>query len=179
MAAPGQLRRQDEVLLAERQEAPSNLARQGRPADEGEDDGNRKEHLFRSPVLRQAAVIISQIGMVGSDCRISISRWMTRSIQPPKYPERPPRSTPRIVLSATATRPTVMEVRVPNIMRDHWSRPKRSVPRKCGRPLDCESFCVNQVVAVRTGPARGTCIPHRTARAGSAPSHRAPIPFSA
>ena len=32
----------------------------------------------------RAAVMASQIGMVGSDCRISITRWMTRSGQPPK-----------------------------------------------------------------------------------------------
>ena len=78
----------------------------------------------------RAAVIASQIGIVGSDCSSSIMRWMIMSSQPPKYPEMPPSRTPRITLSATATRPTVIEVRVPNIMRDHWSRPSRSVPRR-------------------------------------------------
>ena len=101
----------------------------------------------------RAAVIMSQMGMVGSDCSSSITRWMTMSIQPPKYPEIPPRKTPRIVLSATATRPTVIEVRVPNIMRDHWSRPRRSVPRKWGRPLDFGSLASIRWMSVSNRPS--------------------------
>ena len=34
----------------------------------------------------------------------------------------PPSSTPSITLKATDSRPTTMEVCVPNINRDHWSR---------------------------------------------------------
>ncbi len=66
-----------------------------------------------------AADSASQIGMVGTDCSNSISRWMTWSGRPPKYPEMPPSTTPRMTLSVTATSPTVIEVWVPCMMRDH------------------------------------------------------------
>ena len=87
----------------------------------------------------RAAVITSQIGMVGSDCSSSMRRWMTWSIHPPRYPEMPPRKRPRRTLSATEARLTVSEVRVPYIIRDHWSRPSRSVPSRCSHGSDAGS----------------------------------------
>ena len=83
----------------------------------------------------RAAVSASQIGMVGSDWSSSIRRWITRSGSPPKYPETPPSSTPSTTLSVTATRPMVIDVWVPCMSRDHWSRPRRSVPRRWTRPV--------------------------------------------
>ena len=52
-------------------------------------------------------------GIVGSERRNSITRWVTASNQPPKYPAAPPMMTPRIRLISTPTRPTDNEICVP------------------------------------------------------------------
>ncbi len=79
-----------------------------------------------------------QSGMVGTERRISMIRWMTVSTQPPCKPEMPPSVTPSSRLSATPARPIVSEVCVASTSRENTSRPNWSVPSRkiasCGRP---------------------------------------------
>ena len=78
----------------------------------------------------RAALRASHRGMVGMEIRISTSRWMTLSTQPPKYPERPPSRQPRMNAMDTPTRPTLSEMREATMIRERTSRPSRSVPSR-------------------------------------------------
>ena len=58
-----------------------------------------------------AALRASHSGMVGSDIRNSMRRWISMSARPPKYPEMPPRVTPITKVSATPARPMKRDTR--------------------------------------------------------------------
>ncbi len=84
-------------------------------------------------------------GMVGNDCKNSITRWMTVSIQPPKYPETPPNRQPRKKLMATPTRPIDSDIRAPCRTRENMSLPRFSVPNRnstpgSSTPMKCTRF---------------------------------------
>ncbi len=49
----------------------------------------------------------------GKDWKISITRWLSRSNRPPRYPHATPHSEPRVVPSSTAEKATKSEVRAP------------------------------------------------------------------
>ena len=62
-------------------------------------------------------------------------RWITSSTVPPKYPETPPKVTPRMKVRNTATRPIESEMRAPAHVRENRSRDRRSEPKtKIGVP---------------------------------------------
>ena len=80
----GELGRDDEVLLAQRQEAAAHHARQLGPADQRDDDGDGEVDLRDGDQLAgTAAASPIHSGMVGIERRISITRWITVSTQPP------------------------------------------------------------------------------------------------
>jgi hypothetical protein len=80
--------------------------------------------------LGTAAASPIHSGIVGIERRISMMRWITESIAAAEVPETPPSTTPSTRLSATLTRPIVIDVRVANMSRDHRSRPCVSVPMR-------------------------------------------------
>ena len=49
----------------------------------------------------------------GNDCRNSMSRWLSMSKRPPKYPQARPHSAPTVVPNSTAPNATVSEARLP------------------------------------------------------------------
>jgi len=49
----------------------------------------------------------------GNDCMMSIKRWMTRSSQPPKYPDISPIVQPNKQPSEVEPSPTASEMRAP------------------------------------------------------------------
>ena len=80
----GELGGHDEVLLAQRQEPAAHHAGQLGPADQRDDDRDGEVDLrSRVQSFGSAAASPIQSGMVGIERRISITRWMTVSIEPP------------------------------------------------------------------------------------------------
>jgi len=60
-----------------------------------------------------AAVMISASTNSGKACRISVTRWNTRSTQPERYPDARPMVTPNSEPSAVEPMPTASEMRAP------------------------------------------------------------------
>src|SRR5207237_884413 len=58
---------------------------------------------------------------------------MSASIQPPKKPAAPPRSTAPAIEIAAPSGPASREIRAPYSRRESWSRPNPSVPSTCCR----------------------------------------------
>jgi len=66
----------------------------------------------------------------GSASHVSVTRMITWSTQPPRYPDRMPSVVPRRPATMTAVKPTTMETRAPKMRRDSTSRPTWSVPSR-------------------------------------------------
>ena len=81
-----------------------------------------------SSLVPMTAERIIANGMNGRPPTISAIRMMMMSRWPPKYPARPPKSTPRMVAMTTEIAPTVIVTRPPLTMRVSMSRPRLSVP---------------------------------------------------
>ena len=65
----------------------------------------------------------------GNACITSMSRWLTRSKRPPRYPHATPHSEPVVVPSSTDANATKSDVRAPWMTRESVSRPTWSVPK--------------------------------------------------
>src|SRR5437762_274460 len=75
-----------------------------------------------------AATIPSASRIAGNAKNTSITRPITRSAMPPRYPDTRPRTPPTSVAAATDSTATCMERRAPNSTRLKRSRPSASVP---------------------------------------------------
>src|SRR5262249_34075604 len=67
----------------------------------------------------------------GIASQASVTRMMTWSTQPPRYPDRIPSVVPSTPAKITAVKPTTIDTRAPKISRDSTSRPTWSVPSRC------------------------------------------------
>ena len=128
---PDQPRGDDEVLLAQGQEAPAHHARQLGPAEQRDDDGDGEVDLQDRPVPRQRR---------GQAHPQRDRRDRAEDLDDPlddacrRRRRRSPRARrgrrPGPGSSSRPTRPIVSEMRVPYIRRDHRSRPCTSVPSR-------------------------------------------------
>src|SRR5437762_5727312 len=75
-----------------------------------------------------AATIPSASRIAGNAKNTSITRPITMSAMPPRYPDTSPRTLPTSVAAATDNTATCMERRAPNSTRLKRSRPSASVP---------------------------------------------------
>src|SRR2546430_2071589 len=75
-----------------------------------------------------AATIPSASRIAGNAKNTSITRPITRSAMPPRYPDTSPRTLPTSVAAATENTATCIERRAPNSTRLKRSRPSASVP---------------------------------------------------
>src|SRR5712691_11689651 len=76
-----------------------------------------------------AATIPSASRIAGNAKNTSITRPITRSAIPPRYPDTSPRTPPTTVAAATENTATCIERRAPNSTRLKRSRPRASVPK--------------------------------------------------
>jgi hypothetical protein len=67
----------------------------------------------------------------GNASSVSITRLITSSTRPPKYPATEPSVVPTTADTSTTVSPTANEIRAPATMRDRMSRPSSSRPKRC------------------------------------------------
>ena len=72
--------------------------------------------------------------MLGIAIKVSVKRWIIRSVMPPKYAPAMPQSAPKVMPSVGATSPTMRDTRPPCSNRLNRSRVMRSVPSTCILP---------------------------------------------